>query len=547
MGLYGAADWASENDLANAGLLSPSADTPLLGYSWEGRWWLYDHGDGHLLTVAPPGTGKTVFLVVPNLLHYQGSVIVTAPKGELVAMTARHRKEAFGHRIVTLNPWREEMTEALGLDLGDTGFNPLYLLQDNASLHDNAKMIGELICPTPPNINDPEWSNVARALLVGCLKLMVRDPSRPVTLSHLATMVRDGVEGWHALAEEMDAHGLPDHAGVIRSKLISPRQFAGYLSRMHDATEPYLEGSPLGEHCARDQFDPADLKREKVTVYIVIPSNRRDANKTWLSLVLALMAEAVGRPGPAKPVLLLAEEFANLGYMPTITRAMAEYREAGLKVWLIVQTLDQLRRLYGVDGAQEIANICGTHQFFGTTNYDTARRISEMTGQRTVQSESQGVSVSGALGQNASSSTNTSETGVPLIRPEEVLNMRAEYFIMFRAGPVPPIRGRFLAYYEHPDFYEFADVNPYRGTKGPNPWDIQRERRAALARIEAQKPYGLPVFFVMFFFGLGLIALAQNMFNVGNDVEWLLIGLLVFVSVLAANVPRRYFGGGPDV
>src|SRR4051812_35414503 len=39
-------------------------------------------GAGHLMTIAPTGSGKENSAIVPNLLHYEGSVIVTDPKGE---------------------------------------------------------------------------------------------------------------------------------------------------------------------------------------------------------------------------------------------------------------------------------------------------------------------------------------------------------------------------------------------------------------------------------------------------------------------------------
>lgn len=49
--------------------------------------------DRHLLTIASSRTGKGVSLLVPNLLLYDGSVIVIDPKGELARVTARARRE----------------------------------------------------------------------------------------------------------------------------------------------------------------------------------------------------------------------------------------------------------------------------------------------------------------------------------------------------------------------------------------------------------------------------------------------------------------------
>ena len=44
----------------------------------------------HLLTVAPAGKGKSVSVLVPNLLSYNGSVVCCDPKAELWSLTSFH-------------------------------------------------------------------------------------------------------------------------------------------------------------------------------------------------------------------------------------------------------------------------------------------------------------------------------------------------------------------------------------------------------------------------------------------------------------------------
>src|SRR5205814_4611648 len=61
-------------------------------------------GDGHLMTVAPTGAGKGVGLIIPALLTYPGSVIVTDIKGENYQVTARYRR-ALGQQVVVLDPF----------------------------------------------------------------------------------------------------------------------------------------------------------------------------------------------------------------------------------------------------------------------------------------------------------------------------------------------------------------------------------------------------------------------------------------------------------
>ena len=81
-------------------LISNGHENQLLGWS----------GDGHIITVAPTRSGKGVGLVVPNLLHYPGSVLVIDPKGENYAITADFRRKMFRQEIICLDPFHV-MTE----------------------------------------------------------------------------------------------------------------------------------------------------------------------------------------------------------------------------------------------------------------------------------------------------------------------------------------------------------------------------------------------------------------------------------------------------
>ncbi len=78
-------------------------------------------GDRHLVTVGPNGSGQSRRLLLPNLAELTGwSVLVVDPKGELAAMTGKHRADR-QNTIVRLNPF-----DALGL--GSDGFNPIAAL-----------------------------------------------------------------------------------------------------------------------------------------------------------------------------------------------------------------------------------------------------------------------------------------------------------------------------------------------------------------------------------------------------------------------------------
>src|ERR1700676_912283 len=59
-------------------------------------------GDGHLITFAPTGTGKTSGPVICNALKHPGQLIVIDMKGEIFAATAEARR-GMGQRVHVLD------------------------------------------------------------------------------------------------------------------------------------------------------------------------------------------------------------------------------------------------------------------------------------------------------------------------------------------------------------------------------------------------------------------------------------------------------------
>src|ERR1700719_2550742 len=59
-------------------------------------------GDGHLMTFAPTGTGKTSGPVICNALTHPGQLIVLDIKGEIHAATAKARRD-MGQKVDVLD------------------------------------------------------------------------------------------------------------------------------------------------------------------------------------------------------------------------------------------------------------------------------------------------------------------------------------------------------------------------------------------------------------------------------------------------------------
>ncbi|MDO4640703.1 MAG: type IV secretory system conjugative DNA transfer family protein, partial [Neisseria sp.] len=104
--LHGEARFSNLVDLTKAGFLKQS-DTSLVVGKQNGKL-LYYNGQQFALLAAPTRSGKGVGIVVPNLLHYQGSVVVLDIKQENFNLTSGYRKEVLGQEVYLFNPFAED-------------------------------------------------------------------------------------------------------------------------------------------------------------------------------------------------------------------------------------------------------------------------------------------------------------------------------------------------------------------------------------------------------------------------------------------------------
>ncbi len=140
-------------------------------------------GQGHVLTVAPTRSGKGVSCVIPNLLDYPGSVLVTDPKGENYAVTARWRG-AQGHVVHALDPF-----DVVG---GTASYNPMDLIDSaSADVADDARLLADmLILPEGREGEQAFWNEEARALLTGLiLHVAASAPPELRTLTHVRRLL----------------------------------------------------------------------------------------------------------------------------------------------------------------------------------------------------------------------------------------------------------------------------------------------------------------------------------------------------------------------
>ena len=135
--------------------------------------------------------------MIPNLLHYAGSVVVTDPKGENYAVTARRRRE-LGSTVHALDPF--------GVVGGTATFNPFDLVDAKSpDANDDAWLLADmLVVPDGKMREEAFWHEEARALLAGLILYVASHaPPELRTLPHVRSLLTLAPEPFGLLLDDM--------------------------------------------------------------------------------------------------------------------------------------------------------------------------------------------------------------------------------------------------------------------------------------------------------------------------------------------------------
>jgi len=443
----------------------------VLGRDPAGRHALVRYeGDGHLLTLAPTGAGKGVGCVIPTLLTYPGSALVTDPKGENYTVTA-DRRRAMGHRVLALDPF--------GVVGGDASFNPLDTVDAAApDAVDQAAALTELLIVREPRESGDTvfWTEEAKALLTGLiLHVATSEQLGRRTLAtvweYLSLPGRGLTQLLTAMTRSPAAGGaVARSAARLRQK--GDRVRSGILAQAQSHTH-FLESPRLARVMHHSSFAFTDLRRHPVTLHLILPPDRLDVGRRWLRLLVGCALHALvdtrgtpaRRPGSSRRhrVLLLLDEFPALGAMPPLERAVSLVRGYGTTCWLLAQDLAQLQALYPASWPTFVAN-AGVVQAFGTNDLETATYLSAMLGTTTVRTSSHARSRVlprwglGGTGEVRATASDT-ERARALLAPDEVRREDPSTAILLMPG-TDPVRVRRL---------DYRRDREWRGTYAPNP------------------------------------------------------------------------------
>ena len=447
--LHGDAGFARRREIAAAGLLGSHGI--ILGRL--GRRYLMLGGQQGVALAAPPRAGKGVGVVIPNLLNWPDSVIVTDVKKENWTITAGYRR-ARGHVVHLFDP----------LSPRTARWNPFTYVSAQPDLRiDGVQKIADMFYTEVPG-TDPFWIASARSLFLGIGLYLLETPSLPATIGEVRRqgMASDD-EGfahhWKRIIEGRNSGRFPLSDECVRALYdvidLAPVTASSirktFTSRLDLWANPLLDRATSG-----NDFDLRDLRKKPMSLYVGVNPDDLHRLRPLLSLffqqAIGLQTQSLPEHDPTLrcQLLLLLDEFATLGRIPVISEAASYLPGYNVRLVLIFQALSQLREVYGPHAAATLLKSLAARIVFAPKDYDEAKEISEELGDSTVRARAisrprfaqWGRRRGGQGGQ-----VTVSEQRRPLLLPQEVKELGNEQALIFYEG-LRPIRCRKLRYFE---------------------------------------------------------------------------------------------------
>ena len=413
----------------------------------------------HLATFAPAGRGKSVCVLVPNLLSYVKSCVVTDPKGELFTLTGEHRRRKFGHRIIRLDPF--------GLcGPGSDRFNPLLFIDPAADdFLDQCRDLANMLVVRTGNEHDTHWCDSAEIVITAFIAYVCacEKDAATRTLDTVRELVSSR-QSYLTAVEMMQKTG--SHNGVIQrlGHLLSwyaDKELGSVLTTVQRCTQ-FLDSPIVARNTNSASFDPRCLRSGRATIYLILPHDKlvtlAPLMRLWVGMILRTITRGV--PDDRNRVLFLIDEAGHLGKIQVLEDAVTLMRGMGIRLWFFYQSITQLHTCFGENASTIIDNL-ETQQYFGINSFFAADEISKRIGDATISTttrgDSTGYSYTHSTGgqESGNSSTgsnfNYADTGRRLLKPEELMLLPDDVALVFHRN-LPVIPAKLVKYFAAEEF-----------------------------------------------------------------------------------------------
>ena len=484
-GQHGTARWATAQEVKKTfatvpfdvtswreGKNLPKVQGLILGSTQRGKQLdaLVDRDDVHCLMIGASGVGKTAFFLYPNLEFACASgmsYVALDTKGDLSRNYGTIAKKYYGYHVSVIdlrNPTRSDGSNLLTLI--NRYMDIAREHPDNLAARAKAEKYAKILAKTivNPGGDDQDrgqnafFYDAAEGLLTSVILLL----AEYVPLDSAGHEKRHIVSVFKLVQELLAPSGQNKKTGfqVLMDNLPSThkaRWFAGaalntseqgmasVMSTVLSRLNAFLDSELEQVLCFDSAIDAEHFAAEKSAIFLVLPEE--DSTKNFmaglmiqnLSRELFSVADEHGGKLQNRVVFYCDE----LGTMPPfdILPLFSAGRSRKLTLVPIIQSLAQLEKNYGKEGAEIIGDNCQDTIFGGfAPNSQTAETLSKALGSRTV--------LTGSISKGKDSTSQSLQMAErALLSPDELKSLPKGEFVVMKTG-THPMRTKLQLYFK---------------------------------------------------------------------------------------------------
>lgn len=445
---------------------------------------LTTYGQTFVLLAAPPGSGKGVSFVIPNLLSFPDSVAVNDPKFENWNITSGFRA-ACGHECYRFSP---ELLET-------HRWNPLsFISTDELDRFGDIKSLTSTLFVDPDGNNQSFYNNASKICAAVILYLM-ETPELPLTLPQVYEICSLGSDLPNWIKETIEARYNEDRSlsdETVRELMNAVAMSANvkswgiYIDILTEILGVYGEKKVAWAVSGND-IDFSKMRERKMSVYFSVTEGAIEKFGTLMNLFFTQLMRANSKVLPenggvddnGEPILkyqigMFMDEVKVMGRIKAFENGPALLRGYGFRFSFIFQNKEQLRarNMYGTETANAMMNAFHLEVVFAPAKQDVAaaEEYSKALGTKTVKVPNNSVT----SGKQTSKTRGHTLHPKPLMMPQEILDLPYEEELIFVQGNLNNkplnIRARKIFWYNEEVFKSRANLPT------PNIPEVTREQ-----------------------------------------------------------------------
>lgn len=445
----------------------------------------------NVLVIGGSGSGKTRFIIKPNLMQLHSSFVVTDPKGTILNEVGnllsknsvtylsdgkyKTYKNSKGKEIVVKEPYKIKVLNTINFNKSNK-YNPFVYIKDEKDI---LKFVETLIANTTgenAKASEDFWVKAEKLLytaLISYIKTFC-----PKEEQNMSTLI-DLLDDIDVDEDNPDSLSVTDIIFDILENgddelkldanptLFCVRQYKKYKKAAGKTAKSILiscgarlapfDIQQLRELMSEDELELDKLGDEKTALFVINSDTDMTFNfinaLMYSQLFNILCTKADDEYNGKLPIHVrcLIDEFANIGKIPDFDKLIATIRSRNISAMIILQAKSQLKTMYK-DASETIIGNCDSEIFLGGKEGSTLKDISEALGKETIDL----INSSNSYGNQRSMSRQEQKLGRNLMDISELKTLPRDECIVQVSG-INPFKSKKYDITQHKNYKHLFD------------------------------------------------------------------------------------------